>query len=68
MDAKLLAESETLRRTAARLERAGLVVDRSTFSREPRVAFYALQCRAVADDPQPERTRPPLGFAYPNPR
>lgn len=68
MDAKLLADSEALRHTAARLERVGLVVDCTSFSRELRVAFYALQCRAVANDLPPEPKRPPIGFAYPDPR
>ena len=67
MDDKVLADTEMLRRTAARLERVGLVVDRSTLSRQLRVAYYALQCLAVDDlefDQQPECA----GFPYPNQR
>jgi hypothetical protein len=67
LDDKVLADSETLRRTAARLERVGLVVDCSTLSRELRVAYYALQCLA-ADDLELEQQPDCAGFAYPNQR
>jgi hypothetical protein len=66
MNTKRLADTEVLRRTAARLERVGLVVDRTTLSRELRVAYYALQCLAVDDCLQAEAREAPLGFAYPN--
>jgi hypothetical protein len=64
MDAKLVAATEDLRRTAARLVRAGLVIDHATLSPAHRRAFFALQCR-MADWPQPERKREPIGFPYP---
>jgi hypothetical protein len=67
MNAKLADEIETLRRTAQRLERAGLVVDRATLSREHRRALFALQC-LVCDQPEPEAGRARIGFAYPHER
>lgn len=68
MDAKLINEAETLRRTAERLTRAGLVVDFTSLSPAHRRAAFALQC-ALADCPeQPEPKRAPIGFTYPNAR
>ena len=67
LDDKVLADTETLRRTATRMERVGLVVDRATLSRELRVAYYALQCLAV-DDLELEQRPECAGFPYPNQR
>jgi hypothetical protein len=67
VDDQILADTEALRRTAARLERVGLVVDRSTLSRQHRVAYYALQCLAV-DDLELEQQPDCAGFPYPNQR
>jgi hypothetical protein len=61
-------EIEALRETSVRLERAGLVVDRTSLSRAHRLAFFALQCHLVDDRARPEPTRPPIGFAYPDGR
>jgi hypothetical protein len=63
-----LAEIEMLRRTAARLERVGLVVDRASLSPAHRRAFFALQCHVVGHDDEPEPRHPLIGFAYPNAR
>jgi hypothetical protein len=64
----MVAEIEHLRRTAERLQRAGLIVDRNAFSRAHRRAFFALQCQLV-NEPEPDETeRPPIGFPYPNAR
>jgi hypothetical protein len=68
MNAKLIAEIESLRRTAQRLERAGLVVDRAALSAETRRALFALQCLAADCIEEPEPRRAPIGFAYPNAR
>ena len=68
MDANLLAHAETLRQTAERLARVGLVFDRACISPEQRRIIFALQ-RVVTDPmPQPEPKRAPIGFAYPNAR
>ena len=68
MDAKHLAEAESLYRTAIRLERIGLVVDRAALSQEHRRAAFALQCLSAAC-PAPSQPRlPHIGFAYPNGR
>lgn len=66
MDAKLIAESENLRRTAERLERVGLIVDRATLSPSLRRALFALQCRIVEDTDDSDTSRGKIGFAYPN--
>ena len=68
MDAKLVVEAEALRRTAERLARAGLIVDRTTLSPQHRRAAFALQCALAACSERPEPKRPPIGFAYPNAR
>jgi hypothetical protein len=68
MDAKQVAEIESLHRTVERLERVGLIVDRAAFSPTQRRAYFALQC-LVADCPgRPEPRREPIGFKYPNQR
>lgn len=68
MDAKLIAESESLRRAAERLHRVGLIVDRTTLSPAHRRAMFALQCNLV-DYPEPsEATDSKIGFRYPNAR
>ena len=68
MDAKLAAEAESLYRTATRLQRVGLIVDRNALSPAHRRAAFALQCLAATgpDEDEPQRTR--IGFAYPNAR
>ena len=68
MDAQLVAHAETLRQTAERLARVGLVFDRACLSAEQRRVIFAVQ-RVVTDAaPQPEPKRSPIGFAYPNAR
>jgi hypothetical protein len=67
MNAQLADEIETLRRTALRLERAGLVVDRAALSREHRRALFALQCLSC-EDLESQPVRPQIGFSYPNSR
>lgn len=68
MDAKLISDAEALYRTAVRLERIGLVVDRAALSPQRRRAAFALQClTAACPEPEP-RQRPQIGFAYPNGR
>jgi hypothetical protein len=68
MDAKIISEAEVLYRTAVRLERIGLVVDRAALSPAGRRAAFALQCLTAACPEPPEPKRPPIGFAYPNSR
>ena len=68
MDNKLVAEIEALRRTAERLERAGLIVDRTALSQAHRRAFFALQCAVGESCNEPEPKREMIGFAYPNAR
>ena len=68
MNAKLISDAETLYRTAVRLERLGLIVDRSALSPEQRRAAFALQCLSAACPDLPEPQRAPIGFAYPNQR
>jgi hypothetical protein len=66
MDAKLISDAETLYRTAIRLERIGLIVDRAALSPEQRRAAFALQCLSAECPQRPESRRRPIGFAYPN--
>ena len=68
MNANLAAEAETLYRTATRLQRAGLVVDRTALSPAQRRAAFALQCLAAKSSETNESRRPPIGFVYPNAR
>ena len=68
MDAKLIADAESLYRTAVRLERVGLIVDRTSLSPDNRRAAFALQCLSACGPERPEPTRPAIGFAYPNTR
>jgi hypothetical protein len=68
MDTKLLAETESLRRTAERLQRAGLVVDRQTLSPAHRRAMFALQVQLASEPEVHEPKRPLIGFAYRNAR
>lgn len=68
MDAKLVAEAETLRRTAERLERVGLIVDRAALSPAHRRAVFVLQRLVVEEPERLEPKRAPIGFAYPNAR
>lgn len=68
MNGTMTAEIEHLRRTAERLQRAGLIVDAQAFSRPTRRAFFALQCQLANASERDEPRRPPIGFAYPNGR
>jgi hypothetical protein len=68
MDAKLVADAETLRQTAERLARVGLIVDRTCLSPEQRRAAFALECRASTVSKSALPQRGPIGFAYPNAR
>ena len=68
MDAKLVSDAETLYRTAIRLERIGLIVDRAALSPAQRRAAFALQCLSAACPEHPEPKRTPIGFAYPSAR
>lgn len=63
-----LAEIEHLRQTAIRMERAGLIVDRSTLSPAHRRTLFALECFVAGCAANPEPRRTPMGFAYPNAR
>ena len=70
MDAKQVAAAESLYRTATRLQRVGLIVDRTALSPAHRRAAFALQC-LTANCPEEEASEPqraPIGFAYPNAR
>jgi hypothetical protein len=70
LNAELAAEAAALYRTATRLERVGLIVDRNALSPAHRRAAFALQCLAAScpaeEESEPERG--PIGFAYPNAR
>ena len=66
MDATLIAETEDLLRTAERMQRVGLVVDRSVFSHARRRVFFALQCQLAQEPDSTDCGRPLIGFAYPN--
>ena len=68
MNAKLAAEAETLYRTATRLQRVGLIVDRRALSPAQRRAAFALQCLVANCPDEDEPKRVPIGFAYPNAR
>ena len=68
MSAELIDETENLRRTAERLQRAGLIVDCQSFSRIHRRAFFALQCQLAREPQILETNRPLIGFEYPNAR
>ena len=70
MDAKQVAAAESLYRTATRLQRVGLIVDRTALSPAHRRAAFALQC-LTANCPEEEASEPrrnQIGFAYPNAR
>jgi hypothetical protein len=68
MNANLVADAESLYQTATRLQRVGLVVDRTALSPAQRRAAFALQCLAAKRADTDESRRAPIGFAYPNPR
>jgi len=70
MDAKQVAAAESLYRTATRLQRVGLIIDRNALSPELRRAAFALQCLTAScpDEEESEARRPLIGFAYPNAR
>lgn len=69
MDAQLAAQAEALRKTAERLARAGLVIERGCLSPEHRRAANVLQC-TLATAPQQQEDSPHglIGFYYPNAR
>jgi hypothetical protein len=70
MDAKQVAAAESLYRTATRLQRVGLIIDRAALSPAQRRAAFALQCLTThcpADEESaPQRSL--IGFTYPNAR
>ena len=70
MDAKQVAAAESLDRTATRLQRIGLIVDRTALSPAHRRAAFALQCLTAScpEEEEAEPQRSPIGFAYPNAR
>jgi hypothetical protein len=68
MDAKQIAEAMELHQTAARLERVGLIVERSALSAQHRRALTALACLVARDAPRSVPVREPIGFAYPTAR
>ena len=68
MDTEQVAEAEALLRTADRLQRAGLILDRTTLSPAQRRAIFALQCLSTPAADHPEPRRAPIGFPYPNAR
>ncbi len=68
MSTTLIAQAEDLRHVAQRLQRAGLVIDRSVLSPASRRAVFALQCREASVATQPERPRRVIGFAIPTSR
>jgi hypothetical protein len=68
MDTKQVAEAEALLRTAERLQRVGLILDRTALSPTHRRAIFALQCLGTACANRPEPTRTQIGFPYPNAR
>ena len=68
MNAKLAAEAESLYQTATRLQKVGLIVDRSALSPAHRRAAFALQCLAANGSQEDEPKRTKIGFAYPNAR
>ena len=68
IDAKQVAAAESLYRTATRLQRIGLIVDRTALSPAQRHAAFALPC-LTANCPAEEESAPeraPIGFAYQN--
>ena len=68
MDANLAAAAASLYRTATRLQRVGLIVDRNALSPEHRRAAFPLQCLAAKGPAEDEPKRTQIGFAYPNAR
>ena len=55
MDAKQVAAAESLYRTATRLQRVGLIIDRNSLSPAQRRAAFALQC-LTANCPEEEES------------
>ena len=68
MDANLVAHAETLRQTAERLARVGLVFDRACITPEQRRVIFALQRVVTESVPHPEPKRALIGFDYANAR
>jgi hypothetical protein len=63
-----LADIVQVRQIATRLERAGLIVDRTSLSPTHRRALFALQCQGLEQPQQPASPRTPIGFPYPTAR
>jgi hypothetical protein len=68
MDAKLIAEAVVLQQTEARLQRVGLLIDRTALSAQNRRALAALHCLVAHEAGRPAPAREPIGFAYSNAR
>jgi len=68
MDAKLVAEAESLYLTATRLQRVGLIVDRNALSPAQRRAAFALQSLAASCPEKIEPRPASIGFSYKNAR
>lgn len=67
MTTPLIAETEEVLRAAERLQRVGLIIDRSTLSPAFRRAWFHLQCQlaAEAEMEKPEARDSLIGFPYP---
>ena len=63
-----LADIARLRQIATRLERAGLIVDRTSLSPTHRRALLALQCQGLEQPHPPASPRTAIGFPYPTAR
>ena len=62
LNANLAAEAESLYRTATRLQRVGLIIDRTALSPDQRRAAFALQCLTAncpAEEEPPADACPP---------
>ena len=68
MNANHAADAEALYQTATRLQRVGLIVDRTALSPAHRRAAFALQCLRANCPEADEPERRQIGFAYPNAR
>ena len=68
MNAKLIAEAVVMLHTEERMQRVGLIVDRSALSAQNRRAMATLQLLAAHEARRTAPVREPIGFAYPNAR
>src|SRR5262245_61611264 len=59
-----LADMARVGQLAARLVRAGLIVDRTSLSPAHRRAYFALQCQGLAETLKPVAERTTIGFPY----